>query len=151
MNITASAASGFCCSHWKYLPLKTSIRCVPVWFPSITSTHNSTSFICNICLEPPTPTQTQHPGNQPCGTHNQLLQHNSALVLCLSLHPPSPTLRALFKWDPLTAGRTPMLSDDTDHHTELQFPCTYTDFGPVALTYLPGWQPLRSHRTLILL
>lgn len=74
------------------------------------STHNSTSFICNICLEPPAPTQAQRPGNQPHTTHNQPLQHNSALVLRLSLHPPflCPLLKALVKWaNLLTAGRTP--------------------------------------------
>lgn len=85
------------------------------------STHNSTSFICNICLEPPAPTQTQHPGNQPHTTHNQPLQHNSALVLRLSLHPPSlhPLLKALVRWaDPPTTGRTPTADDRSDQDLE---------------------------------
>lgn len=80
-------------------PFQTPIRCHLGRFLPTMSTHNSTPFICNICLEPPAPTQTQHPGNQACTTHNQLLQHNSALVLRLSHHPPSlrPCLKALVK------------------------------------------------------
>lgn len=72
------------------------------------TTQNSTSFISNICLDPAAPTQTQRPGIKPRSTHNQHLQHNSALVLQLSLRPPSlhPLLEALVnRPDLLTAGR----------------------------------------------
>lgn len=111
-------------------------------FPTM-STHNSTSFICNICLEPPAPTQT-HPGNQARSTHNQPLQHNSALVLRLPPPPFSslrPLLKALVKRarGPL-AGHPLLLDDRSDQDLgEPRFPFTCGDRGPAALIYFtPG-------------
>lgn len=108
------------------------------------STHNSTSFICNICLEPPAPTQTQHAGNRPCSTHNQPLQHNSALVLLLSLHPPSPVPSLKLLSDGSThwplAGHPLLVDGRLDQDLgEPRFPFTYRDCGPAALTYLLVW------------
>jgi len=124
----------FCC-QCKYFLLKSDV----IWddLTPTMSAHNTTSFICNICLERLSPTQTQHPGNQRHSTHNQPLKHKSALVLCLSLFPPAlyPLLEALVKWvDPLTAGRTPILADDRSDQDlgQPEFPCTCREWGQMA-------------------
>lgn len=124
-------------------PLQTPIRCHLGWFPPTKWTHNSTSFICNICLEPPAPTPAQHPGNRPLTTHNQPLQHNSALVLhWLSLHPPSlrPLLKALVKRaDLLTAGRTPTVGLTTDQSRTVESLGFHSLAEIVAQQHWPIW------------
>ena len=107
------------------------------------STHNNTSFICNICWSHP----LQHKHNiqetspaariiRPCNT-TRLLSSSSPSTLPRSI----PSLKLMSNgptgW-PL-AGHPLLVDDRSDQDFgEPQVPFTFRVCGPAALTYLPG-------------